>query len=85
MLETAFNVILTILISIFIIYCCHYTWEHIKNTYTQQKTKDLVNTQIGKYQQMMDEMQTNIRDTSISKTDIQSMDDDLTKYMEEQM
>ena len=84
MWETLFHIVLTIIISIFIIYCCHYTWEHIKDTYTHKKTKDLVNTQISKYQQMMDEMQFNMRDTSIHKTDMQTMDEDLTKFMEEQ-
>jgi hypothetical protein len=58
----------------------------LKNTYTHKKTKDLVNTQITKYQQMMEEMQQSIQtSSSISKNDIQHMDDDLTKFMEEQM
>jgi mevalonate kinase len=58
----------------------------LKDTYTHKKTKDLVNTQITKYQQMMEEMQQSIlSSSSISKNDIQHMDDDLTKFMEEQM
>lgn len=58
----------------------------MKDTYTHKKTKDLVNTQITKYQQMMEEMQQSIQSSqSISKNDIQHMDDDLTKFMEEQM
>jgi hypothetical protein len=58
----------------------------LKDTYTHKKTKDLVNTQITKYQQMMEEMQQSIQTSpSISKNDIQDMDDDLTKFMEEQM
>lgn len=86
MLDTIFHVILNIFISLFIIYCCHSGWEYLKNTYTHKKTKDLVNTQITKYQQMMEEMQQSIQSSSsISKNDIQHMDDDLTKFMEEQM
>jgi hypothetical protein len=58
----------------------------LKDTYTHKKTKDLVNTQITKYQQMMEEMQQSIQTSpSISKNDIQHMDDDLTKFMDEQM
>jgi hypothetical protein len=58
----------------------------LKDTYTHKKTKDLVNTQITKYQQMMEEMQQSIQTLpSISKNEIQNMDDDLTKFMEEQM
>lgn len=70
--------------SIFIIYIIHSTWEYFKDTYTNKKTKDLVNTQITKYQQMMEEMQQNSKSQSISKTDIQTMDDDLTMFMEQQ-
>jgi hypothetical protein len=85
MWETIFNIVFTMLISLIIIYCCHYTWEHIKDTCTHKKTKDLVNTQISKYQQMMDEMQNNNHNTSIDKTDMQTMDEELTKFMEEQI
>lgn len=86
MFETLLHVIFNIIISIFIIYCCHTTWEYLKNTFTHKKTKDLVNTQITKYQQMMEEMQQSTQtSTSISPNDIQYMDADLTRFMEEQI
>lgn len=86
MFEIFIHIIFNIIISIFIIYCCHSAWEYMKNTFTHKKTKDLVNSQITKYQQMMDEMQQSIQtSTSISPNDIQSMDADLTKFMDEQM
>lgn len=84
MIEFLLHIIINIIISIFIIYIIHSTWEYFKDTYTNKKTKDLVNTQITKYQQMMEEMQQNAQSQSISKTDIQNMDDDLTQFMEEQ-
>jgi len=87
MLNTILHILLNIIISIFIIYSVHKTWDYLKDTYTHKKTKDLVNTQITKYQQMMQEMQekSQHKNPSISTTEIQTMDDDLTKYMEEQM
>tara|TARA_B110000444_G_scaffold254746_1_gene287785 strand:+ start:501 stop:770 length:270 start_codon:yes stop_codon:yes gene_type:complete len=87
MLNSILHILFNIIISIFIIYCSHSTWEYFKDTYTHKKTKDLVNTQITKYQQMMAEMQENKQpeNPSITTTEIQTMDDDLTKYMEEQM
>jgi predicted PurR-regulated permease PerM len=107
MMGTMLHIIFNILLSGFIIYCFHSTWDYFKNTYTHKKTKDLVNTQITKYQQMMDEMQQTLgqsssisrtdiqmmeemqqtlgQSSSISRTDIQMMDDDLTKFMEQQM
>jgi len=84
MIEFLLHIIINIIISIFIIYIIHSTWEYFKDTYTNKKTKDLVNTQITKYQQMMEEMQQNTKSQSISKTDIQTMNDDLTMFMEQQ-
>jgi uncharacterized membrane protein len=43
--------------SIIVIYGCHCSWNILKDTYSKRKTKDLVNTQIKKYQKMMDEIQ----------------------------
>jgi len=85
MIEFLLHIIINIIISIFIIYIIHSTWEYFKDTYTNKKTKDLVNTQITKYQQMMEEMQQNTKSQSISKTDIQTMNDDLTMFMEQQL
>ena len=87
MIGTLAHILFNIIISVFIIYCCHSTWDYFKNTYTKPKTKDLVNSQINKYKQMMDEMQQNIdkNPQTISQPEIQTMDDDLTQFMEEQM
>lgn len=84
MIEFLLHIIINIIISIFIIYIIHSTWEYFKDTYTNKKTKDLVNTQITKYQKMMEEMQQNTKSQSISKSDIQTMDHDLTLFMEQQ-
>ena len=40
---------LKIFIFISIICVIHLLWEHLKNTYTKPKVKDLVNTQITKF------------------------------------
>ena len=87
MIGTLAHILFNAIISIFIIYCGHSTWDYFKNTYTKPKTKDLVNSQINKYKQMMDEMQQNIdkNPQTISEPEIQTMDDDLTQFMEEQM
>ena len=33
----------------------HFLWNYIKDTYSTKKTKDLVNPQIEKYKQLLDE------------------------------
>jgi len=87
MIHFSLHIIFNIIVSLIIIYCFHTAWEYAKNTYTKSKTKDLVNSQINKYQQMMDEMQQNIdkNPQTIGETEIQTMDEDLTHFMEEQM
>lgn len=87
MIHFSLHILFNIIVSLIIIYCFHTTWEYTKNTYTKSKTKDLVNSQINKYQQMMDEMQQNIdkNPQTIGETEIQTMDEDLTHFMEEQM
>jgi len=81
------HIIFNIIVSLIIIYCFHSAWEYAKNTYTKSKTKDLVNSQINKYQQMMDEMQLNVEKNpqTIGENEIKNMDNDLTQFMEEQM
>jgi cell division protein FtsB len=50
-------IFINIILSVAVIYCGHYAWNLIKDTYSTKKTKDLVNTQIQKYKKMMAEMQ----------------------------
>lgn len=87
MIHFSLHIIFNIIVSLIIIYCFHSAWEYAKNTYTKSKTKDLVNSQINKYQQMMDEMQLNVEKNpqTIGENEIKNMDNDLTQFMEEQM
>ena len=87
MIHFSLHIIFNIIVYLIIIYCFHTAWEYAKNTYTKSKTKDLVNSQINKYQQMMDEMQLNVEKNpqTIGESEIKNMDDDLTQFMEEQM
>jgi hypothetical protein len=75
--------------SIIVIYGCHSSWNILKDTYSKRKTKDLVNTQIKKYQKMMDEIQTsqcslnspkNIH-SEINSHDINKMDIELSDFI----
>ena len=51
------SILVNIIISIFAIYIIHSLWNYLKDTYTTKKTKDLVNSQIQKYKNMMEEIQ----------------------------
>jgi len=77
--------------SIIVIYGCHYSWNILKDTYSKRKTKDLVNTQIKKYQKMMDEIQNsqgslnspkNVQSKNeINSHDINKMDLELSDFI----
>jgi len=45
--------IFTIIISVLIIFVIQYVWNFIKDNYSTKKTKYLVNSQISKYRQML--------------------------------
>jgi len=85
-----FLIVINILISIIIIYGMHLFWIYLKDTYSTKKTKDLVNTQIQKYKQIVDEIQQNNKDAGsqstnfISKKERQTMDRELTEFMNSQ-
>jgi len=86
-----FLIIINICFSIIIIYGCHFSWNILKDTYSKRKTKDLVNTQIKKYQKMLDEMQcsqnTNINPLKqpsldqIPKQEIERMNNELSDFI----
>ena len=85
-----FSITIRIVISILIIYGLHQIWEYLKDTYSTKKTKDLVNTQIQKYKKMMNEIQENNKQGSPTtyeniEINIESMDKDLTDFMNTQM
>jgi hypothetical protein len=63
----------------------------LKDTYSTKKTKDLVNTQIDKYKKIIHELQENIpqktsQNTSVLNEEIiESMDNDLTNFMQNEL
>jgi len=54
------KIFITITISIILILSGHYSWNYLKNTYTEKKTKDLVSIQVEKYKKIVAELQDTI-------------------------
>jgi conjugal transfer/entry exclusion protein len=81
----------TILISFILIFLVHHLITYFKQILTVPKTKDLVNTQIKKYQKMLDEIQcsqnTNINTLKptitreIPKQEIERMNNELSDFI----
>mgnify|MGYP000368291489 FL=1 len=87
------QIIIKILIFIGIIYAIQYVIEYLKDRYTKPRVKDLVNTQIKKYKEILFEMnenqitQDNIEtneDVFNDKTNIDDMNTDLLTFMNSQ-
>lgn len=76
------EIIINIAISLGIMYTFHTLWEYLRDTYTPRKTKNLVETHSHKYQQILDDINTaNTPTPTLSETEIQRMDNDLTEFM----
>jgi len=56
---------LQIIASIFIIYLGHLSWNYLKNRFSKEKNRDLVQIQTRKYQKIIEEMQENTHSTAI--------------------
>jgi hypothetical protein len=87
------QIIIKILVFIGIIYAIQYVIEYLKDRYTKPRVKDLVNTQIKKYKEILFEMnenqitQDNIEtneDVFNDKTNIDDMNTDLLTFMNSQ-
>jgi len=84
---------ITITISLIIIISIHHLWNYIKDTYSERKTKDLVGFQTQKYKSILSELIENGREQSktqekehfLTENDLMNMDDELTKYLEEEL
>jgi len=78
-------IVINILISIFIIYGCHSGWNYLKDNYSKKRTKDLVGTQVEKYKRMVGEIQNaKIENDGISKEDFDEMENELSRFIENQ-
>jgi hypothetical protein len=82
-----------IIMFILIIYGVQYGWDTIADTYTKPKTKDLVNSQLKKYKDLLGEMQIpndQALDNRVpeilfeSDEDKKQMNDDLLSFMNDQ-
>ena len=78
------SIFLNIIISVFIVMILHFTWDYIKNTYFKKysKTKDLVNIQLQKYKNIIEELQKKEQNERIEEKHI-DMEKDLEQFMEE--
>lgn len=76
------NLFFTMICSLFIITAGHFLWNHLRDTYTTKKTKNLIHGQIEKYQKIIEQMQerTTTNDEFLNAEDAQELNEDLTAF-----
>jgi hypothetical protein len=83
------KIFITITISIILILSGHFSWNYLKNTYTEKKTKDLVSIQVEKYKTIVAELQETIEkmqqkgsqnEIFIDEQEKSEMNDDLAAF-----
>ena len=80
------SLFLNIIISVFIVMILHSLWDFIKNNYFKKysKTKDLVNIQLQKYKNIIEELQNQKQTNKTEENPVNmEMEKDLEKFMEE--
>jgi hypothetical protein len=77
--NTILNFIVTIIISIGIIFSIQYLWNYIKDNFSTKRTKDLVNSQIEKYKKIL-EKQGSQQGEFISEEEQENMKNSLTQF-----
>ena len=78
------NYIVTIAISILIVYILHQLWEYMKDSYSTKRTKDLIGIQTEKYKKIIDDLSHRIHSTQESDKDLvleSNEDPDLEAFM----
>ena len=77
--NTILNFIVTIIISLGIIFSIQYLWNYIKDNFSTKRTKDLVNSQIEKYKKLL-EKQGSQQVEFISEEEQENMKNSLTQF-----
>ena len=80
--NSCFNFIFTIIISVLIIFVAQYVWNIIKDNYSTKKTKYLVNSQIAKYRQILENHGSQPAPIDfVSEEETRNMENELLNYV----
>ena len=77
----SFQIIINIICSFIIIYIIHHIFNHLKNTYSNPISKDLVNSQLTRYKQIIKELQVSSQHQQLPDID---MNTELIEFMQNQ-
>lgn len=69
------NIIIQVIVSLILIYIGHQCYDYLKNKYSKKVVKNMYIDEVGKYKELMDE---------INKTEMENkiMEDELNQFLE---
>tara|TARA_B100000035_G_C21036944_1_gene571588 strand:+ start:11492 stop:11743 length:252 start_codon:yes stop_codon:yes gene_type:complete len=81
-MSVALYIISNIIVSILIIYVFHLLWDFIINKFSTKKKKDMVNKQISKYNDLVEELKKSTKDQEFTKEVKENLENELTEFMD---
>ena len=81
-MTVALYIISNVIASIFIIYVFHLLWNFIVNKFSTKKKKDMVNNQINKYNDLVQEIKKSTKEQEFTEEVKENLENDLTEFMD---
>tara|TARA_B100000524_G_C23578097_1_gene344333 strand:+ start:594 stop:845 length:252 start_codon:yes stop_codon:yes gene_type:complete len=81
-MTVALYIISNVIASIFIIYVFHLLWNFLVNKFSTKKKKDMVNNQINKYNDLVQEIKKSTKEQEFTEEVKENLENDLTEFMD---
>ena len=81
-MTVALYIISNVISSILIIYVFHLLWNFIVNKFSTKKKKDMVNNQINKYNDLVQEIKKSTKEQEFTEEVKENLENDLTEFMD---
>jgi len=81
-MTVALYIISNVIASILIIYVFHLLWNFIVNKFSTKKKKDMVNNQINKYNDLVQEIKKSTKEQEFTEEVKENLENDLTEFMD---
>lgn len=81
-MTVALYIISNVIASILIIYVFHLLWNFLVNKFSTKKKKDMVNNQINKYNDLVQEIKKSTKEQEFTEEVKENLENDLTEFMD---
>ena len=81
-MTVALYIISNVIASILIIYVFHLLWNFLVNKFSTKKKKDMVNNQINKYNDLVQEIKKSTKEQEFTEEVKENLENELTEFMD---